>query len=463
MGQLSLIAVVAAFLISGILLYNANSSAMRSDEKVWEHQSHVLARDASTTGMAVSVRLLSEHLNTDWSLQTAELNAMTDESYNGGTYTVEAFSNQCSILNNTSQTKLINRYWPAGFSGSRDLMEVRATGTVHAISQNDAEQGHQIIACYLQADYNDPTPPSYQFAFISNDDFEFRGGPDILAYLEGEGNVHSNEAMDLWPQVVIDGHATMTDTVNSSNSSDNVSSFGYGPTIPMVQFDPEEFRTDNGIPSEGPDESNEAYMYTSGSLEISGDVTLSPPSGGDREDDPWIWFVDGDLTIRGNAHLNLPQWTTIVTTGKLEVQGGANVTVTGDTPQDYCDCNKPSDEEMRDWVGTQLLGGEHSPLAWYIDGDGPGGEMDVNIGGGGAMIGNIYTNGDFLLDGGGGGMNLVGNIAAYGTIRANGGGNGNNFWFLEVGQQNIIDGVLLPGKQVVRLALAEWTDPVLDN
>jgi hypothetical protein len=38
-----------------------------------------------------------------------------------------------------------------------------------------------------------------------------------------------------------------------------------------------------------------------------------------------------------------------------------------------------------------------------------------------------------------------------------------NFWFVEVAEQNIIDGIRLPGKQIVRIALAEWTAPVLDN
>jgi len=475
MGHLSLLLVVGAFLVSGILLYNANNSATAAGDRVWEHQRHVVARDGAATGMARSVRTLTENLNGDWSLLPASLNLLADEPYDGGTYTVKAFSNQCSILNSTSQSKFLTRY--PGVSPSTDLIEVRATGTNTVLAtDSDTHQSHQIVACYIQADWSNPIPPSFQYSFISNEFFDFKGGPEIQAYLDGEGNVHSNDGMYLGPKVVIDGHATMVETGISQTKTDDVASFGYGPSVPMRQFDPETFRSSNNIPiaadGTGPLSTTD-YKYSPSSVTIGGNTTFSPPGGGTREDDPWIWFVDGDLTISGNAHLRLPQWTTVVVTGKLNVQAGANVTVTGQTPKSYCGCSRPSDEQMREWVGTQLLGGDHSPLAWYVDGDGdrvsapsPDDDNvidDVVLGGGGALVGNIYTNGDYILNGGGGGMNLVGNVVAYGDIRGNGGGNGNNFWFLEVGQQNIIPGVLLPGKQIVRLAYAEWTDPVLDN
>ena len=488
MGQLSLLLVIAAFFIGGIVVYNANTSATRADEKVWEHQYHVIARDAATTGMARAVRVLGEELNQDWSVDASTaLNALsTPQTYESGTYTVTYTTGSCSgSVNNANLTTMLSSIFPSyptGYSAPRDLIEIQATGTINGSTGGDTKQSHRIVACYLQTDFNDPQPPSFQYSFISNEDFDFNGGPEIQAYLEGSGSVHSNEEMDLGPKVVIDGHATMTDTVNSVNKG-SVASFGKGNMIPMVQFDPEDFRISNGgnIPEIGSGSSvTDAFRYDSGSMTFSdGMMTLSPPSGGDKAGDPWVWFIDGDLTVSGNAHLVLPQWTTVVVNGKLNVQAGANVTVTPTLPPARnaypggANGDALYDADLRAWIGTQLLDDEHAPLAWYVDGDeqwlaGEGDDRDnqlddVVIGGGGAMIGNIYTNGDFKLDGGGGGTNLVGSIAAYGEILGNGGGNGNNFWFLEVGQENIIDGVLLPGKQIVRLALAEWTDPVLQD
>ena len=177
----------------------------------------------------------------------------------------------------------------------------------------------------------------------------------------------------------------------------------------------------------------------------------------------------------GNGHITVPQYTTIIVTGTISISGGAAVTTNGETLNAYCvrttgkSCNRLNDTQILangktqretttvNWVVSQLFDGKKSPLAWY-------GEQSVIVAGTSALVGNFYVNGDVTLDGGGQGNNTIGSFASTGgDVTAKGGGNGGNFWFLEVADDNVIDGVKLPGKQIVRLAFAEWTDPVLDH
>ena len=149
MGQYSLLLVVGAFFISGLMLFNANRSAMGADEEVWEHQHRMLARDVATTGMGRAVHTLAEHLGEDWSNVATTLTTYTDQPYQHGTYTLEATSGQCAMLSPESQQQIISEYWPnGGYQGARDLIEIRATG---ASGREGAEQHHQVATCYLQA------------------------------------------------------------------------------------------------------------------------------------------------------------------------------------------------------------------------------------------------------------------------------------------------------------------------
>ena len=468
MGQFTLLAVFASFFIGGIVVFNANRSADNADEKVWEHQYHVVARDAASTGMASAMRTLTNHFEagTNWNGGVASSMAQADVAYDGGTYSITAAaaadavgSSACPFLSPNEYEKAMigsdgNRLVPQG-----QIIAVTATGAYEGDVGSDADQtqSHQLRACYLQADYGLFSPPAFNYGFISQNQFTFNGGPVIQALVEGEGHVHSNGDMRLGSQVEIDGHATyQTGQAGTIKKNTQVASFGAGPAVPLELFDADAFAATHNVSqaSCAADPNHCRYMtgFTGG-----GDMTIAPTlSDPDhREADPFIWYIDGDLTLSGNEHITVPQYTTIVVKGEISVSGGAAVTVTGQTPEDMFG-NNPTEAQSRAWVESQLFDGVHSPLAWY----GTGG---ATLGGTPGVVGNFYVNGDVELNGGGGGNNTAGSFAsAGGDITANGGGNGNNFWFLEVYEENVVPGVKLPGKQIVRLALAEWTDPVLD-
>lgn len=480
MGQYSLLAVVGAFLISAVVVYNASKSAGDAEEKVWEHQYHVVARDAASTGMSASTRRLSATLNAagGWSSGTAGPLNEADVAYDDGRYTVEASSapDACSLLTSANFADAVSAN---SLVIDGEVIEVRVTGEYDGDVGDDGDtvQSHQIVACYVKADWGLFSPPAFNFGFISDDDFTFNGGAEIQALVDGSGHVHSNDNIKLGPQVVIDGIVTYVGTPDIKSSA-QIDGQEKGINVPMTAFEADDFATDFTSSATTTAAGMATYCsanplkcrYNAGFTSSSA-VTIDPTPANTADryaDKPYVWFVNGDLTLSGGAHIKVPQYTTIVVTGNISIGGNSAVTTTGETMNAYCqrvankNCSQINpqtlqDQRIKEWVVSQLFDGQHSPLAWY-------GEGNVDINGTSALVGNFYVNGDVTLNGGGQGNNTIGSFASTGgDVTANGGGGGGNFWFLEVAEKNVIDGVKLPGKQIVRLAAAEWTDPVLDH
>ncbi|MFW5973181.1 MAG: hypothetical protein ACOCTG_04250 [Bacteroidota bacterium] len=403
-----------------------------TDAALSEYQYHLLAREAATAGHTLAGRTLSRNVLTTGAWGTV---AWKDVAHDGGTYSVSVTPDACS---NLSSDKRLAVQFALNLSAG-DLIEVTSTGQYEAPFGADSLQGHSIVACYAKSKTSSGMPPALEFAFISQQTFDWNGGPDLLSYvLDGDGNVHSNDDMVLGPQVEIEGHATyVTDTGSKAHEKTDVYSFQQGDTVPLQAFDPEVFRP------------AEAHTYFTGSYDVSGTVTIG--SDAHTEDNPFIWFIDGDLSVGNNAHLVLPGHTIIVTTGTFTVSGTANVTAVPDLPPD-----KGTEEEMRAWITRNLTEDGKNKIAFYSNGD-------AEVGGTGAMVGNVYTNGDFTLNGGGKGSNFVGAVTALGEITANGGGNGNNFWYTGAHDSVVIPGIMIPGQNIITLvAISEWTDSVVD-
>ena len=468
MGQFSLLAVVGAFLLSAVVLFNASKSSVDAEEKVWEHQYHVIARDAASTAMSATTRTLAEKINDPWNGTLAASLVQSDVGYDDGRYTVTATASAtgCSLLTPANFALAVSQN---GFIIDGQVIEVRATGDYDGAIGSETEQSHQIAACYAKADFGLFSPPAFNFGFISEERFVFNGGADIQALVDGQGHVHSNDYLKLGPKVTIDGVVTYVGDHDIKTT--DIGSHEKGVDIPMEHFDVEKFKADEGgitaaICAAQPDK----CRFSTGGFTSSGNATIQPPTPdvGHRKDDPFIWFIDGNFTLSGTHHIKVPQYTTIVVTGNVDISGTSAVTVTGKTMYDLYG-NKPTEAQQKAWVVSQLFDGQHSPIAWYAgslkaDGTPDPTTGNVKINGTSALVGNFYVNGDVTLDGGGKGNNTVGSFASTnGDVTANGGGNGGNFWFLEVAEENVIDGVKLPGKQIVRLAMAEWTDPVLDH
>ncbi len=437
MGNLSTILVLSAILAGGALAYNLQGTTRATVSRTSEYQHQVLARDLAFAGLHMATKDLSSSVFGGTPLATTPGYPRNEVSHAGGTYSV-SISQNCGILLPGEYAKVFATYPPN--SGLQDFVEVVSRGKYDAHIRGDEHQEHEVRACYVRSMESAGAPPSFEFAFISDKNFDFNGGPDIVSVeVDGEGNVHSNSNMDLGPQVNIEGHATYVDPNGSkAHKNTQVYSFGQGERVPLEKFDPEVYRPAG------------AHTFMTGSYSVSGTEVIG--SSAYTADNPFIWFVDGNLTVGGNNHLILPGHTIIVVKGILTISGTANVTAIPELPP-----HKGSQEEMREWIYRNLTEDGKNKIAFYVDGN-------ATVGGTGQVIGNFYTNGNFTLNGGGNGSNLVGAVQALGTITANGGGNGNNFWYTGAHESVIIPGVAVPGKDRLTLvAISEWTDPILDH
>src|SRR5690606_36888977 len=421
MGNLSIILALAAILAGGVVVANLQTNTRSTQAAMHEYQFHVLAREASLAGLQVAVRDLTRHAVTAGSFNGAPNFPRVDVPHDGGFYTVEVFVDQCSALTTADYQQVVNDFsLTAG-----NFVEVVSTGSYLTDGWQDESQEHETRACYIRSVTSTGTPPGFEFAFISDETFDFNGGPDIISVeVDGEGNVHSNSNMDLGPQVNIEGHATYVDP-NGSNAHKNtdVYSFSQGETVPLVEFDPEVYRPEG------------AHTYMTGSYSVSGTQTVG--STAYTADNPFIWFVDGNFSMSGNTHLILPGYTIIVVTGTLSISGTADITGIAELPP-----RKGSESEMRDWIYENLTEEGKNRIAVYVNGD-------AWVGGTGHVIGNFYTKGDSTPNGGGSATNLVAAVQAMGNITANRGGNGNNFWYTGAAESVIIPGVTIPGSNEI--------------
>jgi hypothetical protein len=459
MGKLSLILVIAAVAVSALVIFRSNSRAADADEQIYEHQYHVLARDAASTGMGTTVRRLTNLLSSNWASNSGGLQ-QTDVVYNGATYTVQTVSDQCSILPAGDVAAIRTEY---GGVGNTELIEVRSTGTVLGNVGTDDRQSHRQISCYLKADWGAVLPPAFQYAMVSNLDMSLSGNAEVGGYLETElGNIHTNSNLSMSGNTDVNGHATYSGNASTSGNASAITITEAEP-VPIVQFDAAEFRAANGIPT-GATVQNGRFLYTNSNVSLSGNpsgngtcnnpttnsscrIIQDPDNPPDRgASEPYIWYINGNLSLSGQSYVRLPQYTIVIVTGTVSVSGSASIFVSG-APNAIPNQNA-SNTTVRNWIQTQFINNE-MPIAVYSTGD-------MSLSGLGSILGNYYTNGGAQVSGNG---RKVGSVAAYRTISASGNG---QFFYTSVAEPTVIPGIRLPGDQIVRIAIAEWTDPVLD-
>ncbi len=440
MGKMSVILVFAAILIGGTVLYSMQQSSLQAGEHTSANQLESMARNAAHAGLERELRDVFRTVTAtippgDWSSFQR-----LDVPYNGGTYSVVGEVGDCSgvDINSAQMDSIRNR---PNFNPSQHLIDVTATGTYPIPRgqryQDMTEIQHQVQACYVRLDQSDPVPPAFDYAFISNDNFRFNAGIDVKA-LDGEGNIHSNDDMYLGPNVDINGHVTYEESADGTlHNNASASSFEPGPGVPMEPFDPEEYR---------PEDMHD--LYTTPDDIPGGDFQIGDEAYGKDGTAPFVWFHDGDLTLDGTQHLHLPGHTTIIVTGEFKVGGSANITATNTLPTD------PQYDDTEEWIEHNIDESGDVKAAFFVD-------DDIEIHGSGSIVGNLFTNGDFTLSGGGTGSNLVGSVSAVGEIDGRGGGTGRNFWYASISEQNVIPGVKIPLELISMIAISEWGNDML--
>jgi hypothetical protein len=464
MGKLSVILVFAAILTGGTLVFNMQRTSLDTDSRLAYQQAQFFAREAAFAGMEIemreSIRLVAPG-NPPTGFSSGF--SVPFQPYEGAFYSVNAVRGSCPNVANWDSLGTLYNY-PSVSAGL--LMDVTSVGRYGTGA--DAIY-HEVNGCYVVINAASSTPPWSEYAFISNEDFTFNGAVSVDT-IAGLGNIHSNGTMDLGPQVRIAGNVTYVES-GTTKPGTETGSFQPGEGVSMTPFDPYEV-------TYMPDASL-GHRIESASPSISGDVTIapstwngSPPAAGElgSKENPYYWYINGDLTLGGTTHLRLPVYTIIVITGDLTVGGSASVTVSEESAP-----ASGSGSALTSWIESNLSPEGEGMLGFYVNGTyyEPNGSINdpapggVELNGTGNFVGNVFTNGSYTLSGGGQGSNLIGSVAAYGDVTGHGGGGGanraRNFWYAGMADEIVHPGTMIPSNIISLISISEWVDPVIRN
>ena len=327
---------VVAFGVFGAYYAMGTQEGIRDTKKqLADHQYEVLARNAALAGYNESKQGLAEDFNnTDGPFSGA---------YDDADYSV-------TLMRNGSIVKIVSE----GIAYDENGDEV----TFHIIAEIEQEYVSTIA---------DEAPPYMQYALLTEDDLSLNG--DILTdlYVQGDeentlnANMHTNGNLSIrGNSVEVRGFGTFVGSGSASPSSALYNSFqpNYNPTgdptaqqtteVEIPVFDAATFVSKVSVD-----------QTTVGDESISSDLDL----GGTR-DDPYIWYIDGNLFVTGNTQLS----------GYVMFIVDGNVTFTG---------NMTAGESGYD-------GGDESSIALYASGS-------VSLGGNTEVYGQIYAGGDVAL------------------------------------------------------------------
>jgi hypothetical protein len=469
MGKLSVILVFAAILTGGTLVFNMQRTSLDTDTRLAYQQEQFFAREAAFAGMEIEMReRIRLVIPTDPPTGfTAGISGVNDVPYNGAFYSVTGNLGACPGV--ADWDSLATYGYPSVSPGL--LMDVTSVGRygsgVNAVY-------HEVNGCYVVIPAASSTPPWSEYAFISNDDFNFNGGVSVDT-ISGLGNIHSNGTMDLGPNVSITGNVTYTEEGGTIHHNAETGIVQEGEGITMTPFDPY-------VPGYIPD-ATAGHRVDNTTLDLKNSEVIAPPgwfdgkelSAGElgTKENPFYWYVEGDINISGNTHIRLPVFTIVVSTGSLSISGSASVTVSKDASPE-----SSSSVDVKTWIESNLSPEGEGMLGWYVNGDyylpnhyDPRIDENTNggvtLGGTGNFVGNVFTNGNYTLQGGGQGSNLIGSVAAYGTIEGKGGGQGNNqarnFWYAGMAEEIIHPGAMIHSNIISLISISEWVDPVIRN
>ena len=225
----------------------------------------------------------------------------------------------------------------------------------------------KIYAEYERLPKGDDTsvPPFMEYALMAQGDLELKGSPsvELSAFANASNaNIHTNSSLSIsGGNVNVAGFGTYVDNVSANPVSALQTSFapvenemGRDGVHPVAEVTIPDFDASAYIASAGVDQ------MSPGDLTLSGEINL----GGTRED-PYVWFVDGNLTATGGTTID--GYVMFLVDGNIEVSGNLQ-------------------------AGTSTLDAGESTMAFYSSGS-------ISFKGTVDIAGQFFADGDFSVQG----------------------------------------------------------------
>jgi hypothetical protein len=346
MGKAALMAVGAVVLIAAYYSFGTQSNVMATNAKVAEHQVEVLARGAAIMGY-----------------NRARQNLATS-------FAAQSFSGSYETADYVTTVTL------AGL----DHVRIRSVGTAtDGMGNEKVVTVEAEIMKELFSELPPEAPPFMQYALMAENNISLQGTMNADIFVTGDesntlnANVHTNGSLSVEGNVSVNGFGTY---VGNFTKQGNKQFFNpnYNPTNAAVTQ-----RTARvNIPSV-----DAAFLaananvsqVTVGNLAVSSSMTL----GGTREN-PFIWYVTGDLTLNGGAKFD--GYVLFLVGQDVYVSGGVSA---GD---------------------SQLEGGDESTLGVYAG-------RDIHLSGNSTLYGQIMAGRNVSF--GSGTSDIYGNVVSSGS------------------------------------------------
>lgn len=354
MGKAAILIIVASILLGSMYAFGAKEEARQAEKRLATHQFEILARNAALAGYNVAKQALSD----DFAGVTPNISG----TYNGNAYDVTITKD---AMGTTARIVSI---------GSADTPEGKVV--------DFAIEAH--VREWEDVDMADEAPPFMRYALMSDQDINLDGNSLTDLWVDGaesntlNANIHTNGNMDIdGGATTVRGFGTYVGTV--TGQIDKTFKPYYNPTndpvaqqVPAIEvptFDVAGFLT-----------KVENVDQTSASQSLSGTHALN----GTRED-PYVWYVNGDLTISGGTQID--GYVMFLVDGNISLSGNVDAAQTG------------------------YDGPDESNVAFYSSGS-------VTLAGNAAVYGQIFAGNGLTFQNGT--PRVYGNVATRGAVTLSG-------------------------------------------
>lgn len=290
MGKAAILIISATIIFGSVYAYGSKEEVQKADGRLTEHQYEVLSRNAALAGYNLAKQELAEHF---------------DSSPNSLSGTYEASSYSVSLTRDGSVAHVVS----TGTSARAGAADV--TFTIKASIEKD-----------VVATIGDEAPPFMRYAVLSELDLHLNGSILTDLYVEGNeantlnANMHTNGTLGIdGNSAKVKGFGTYVNSAWANPSSALTESFS-------PYYNPTEAEVTQQVPEVDVPVFDVADFVSKANLDqtSTGDVSLSGSYsfGGTRED-PYIWYVDGNLTAGGGTKLN--GYVMFIVSGDISLSG----------------------------------------------------------------------------------------------------------------------------------------------